>query len=778
MLGASPGIEGGSTHIEAARTEKGNIIYLASDDSLGGATGPRGLPGTDGSDGAIGVSVTGATGPTGPTGSQGITGPEGSIGVTGDAGSTGVQGGTGPQGDDGDTGSTGSDGSTGNSGPQGDKGDTGPTGSDGNTGSAGTDGATGADGTDGTTGGTGPQGSQGITGATGSDGTTGAAGVDGITGAAGSDGVTGNTGSQGDQGDTGPIGADGVTGADGTAGIQGVTGAIGLSGPTGNTGIQGETGPTGADSTVAGPAGPSGPTGNTGTGITGPTGPTGITGSQGPVGNQGADSTVAGPSGPQGIQGDIGSDGDTGAAGDKYAALSSELESIPTSHPTNVSMDITTGRSYSVGQDVVIAHSDTQLFRATVVSYDSVSGLLNVNSINETGSGTFDEWWINLYGGAYCPGPTGPAGIIGPSATGGEIPNVWQESSSETELNTGGWVELDGMTGTITIDTNVPVYAEMSVRVLSTNSSDMTGAFIVVINDVTGPVLYEQFSDNKITDTLYVQYQSTALATGTYDFTGYGQLTNTETTGDVARVIQSSIHLMAMQAAIGPIGPTGVIGLTGADSVVTGPTGPTGLTGTTGPTGADSTVAGPTGITGETGVLYDWTGAWATGVYILNDCVSNDGNGYVCILGHSSTAGSEPGVGVHESTYWDVFVEQGPTGPASTVTGPTGPAEGTRAFVTLDSSTAGINWNITTSYNASVFLNQNATLYITNVTGGDQGNLAVIQDATGGHELSLTGTTYTIGTLSLSTGASDRNILSFLYDGTGYYWNKGGPYTE
>jgi len=696
MLGASPGIEGGSTHIEAARTEKGNIVYLSSDDALGGATGPRGLAGTDGVDGATGPSITGTVGATGATGVTGNTGPEGSIGVTGDAGSTGASGNTGAQGDDGDTGSTGSDGSTGNSGPQ------------------------------------------------------------------------------GDQGDTGPIGSDGVTGADGTAGVQGETGSIGLSGPTGNTGIQGETGPTGADSTVTGPTGLSGPTGNTGVGSAGATGPTGITGSQGPVGNQGADSTVAGPTGPQGIVGDTGPDGTTGAAGDKYAALSSELEEIPTSHPTNVSMDITTGRAYSVGQDVVIAHSDSQLFRATVVSYDSVSGLLNVNSINETGSGTFDEWWINLYGGAYCPGPTGSQGIVGPSATGASIPNVYQNVTGTIESQTGVWAEIPGLTGTIITYSNVPIYAEMGLTVQSTGVTGATGGYAIVIDGVTGPEFLQYHIDNK-PESLYAHYQSTALAAGTYGFTGVFRRSNSDT-GTVL-INEGSIHVMAMQAAIGPTGVTGASGPTGADSTVAGPTGPTGATGDTGPTGPDSTVAGPTGITGETGVLYDWTGAWATGVYILNDCVSNDGNGYVCILGHSSTAGSEPGVGTNESTYWDVFVEQGPTGADSTVTGPTGPAEGAKTFITLSNATAGINWDITTSYNASVFLNQNATLYITNVTGGDQGNLAVIQDATGGHELSLTGTSYTIGTLSLSTGASDRNILSFLYDGTGYYWNKGGPYT-
>ncbi|MCD6328781.1 MAG: hypothetical protein J7M10_00255 [Candidatus Cloacimonetes bacterium] len=566
FLGSSPSIEGGRTHIEAARTEKGNIVYLGSDNALGGATGARGPAGADGVDGVTGPSITGSTGATGPTGNTGNTGPEGSIGATGDTGPTGTQGNTGSEGDQGPTGPTGSDGSTGNTGPQGDKGETGPT------------------------------------------------------------GATGNTG------------------ADGTAGIQGNTGVDGPSGPTGNTGIQGETGPTGADSTVTGPTGPTGNDGPTGAGVTGPTGPTGITGSQGPVGNPGADSTVAGPTGPQGPKGDTGDVGETGAAGDKYAALSSELEAIPQEHATSVTMVITTGRAYSVGQDIVIAHTDTQLFRATVVSYDSTSGLLNANSINNTGSGTYNEWYINLYGGAYCPGPTGPQGPVGPSATGASIPNVYQEVIGSPTCGTGAFVPIPGLTGTITIDSNVAIRAEMSLEIES-DYTDATGIFTIAINNVTGPTYNQSFSsESHAPELISIQYVSSVLTTGTYNFTGYMDYRNAFSTGGVfLNINEGSIHVMAMQAAIGP----------------------------TGPTGADSTVTGPTGETGATGTPYDWTGAWATGVYALNDCVSNNGNGYVCILGHSSTAGSEPGVGANEATYWDMFVQRGPTG----VDGPTGGAE-------------------------------------------------------------------------------------------------------
>lgn len=693
FLGSSPDIEGGQTHIELARTEKGNIIYIGAGGVVRGATGGQGIQGIQGEIGATGVAVDGVTGPSGPTG---ITGSQGGTGITGETGPIGLSG---------------------------------PTG---NTGAI-------YDWT-----GTWATGVYALDDCVSNDG-NGYVCILAHSSTSGSEpGVGANEGTYWDLFvQRGPIG------------LTGVTGVIGLTGLTGG-------------------------------GITGITGPTGITGSQGVIGDPGAGSTVAGPTGIQGISGETGTAGGTGAAGDKYASLSSDTEPIPSDHPTSVSMNVTVGRSYSVGQDVVIAHDDTHLFRATVVAYDSDTGLLNINSINNTGSGTYNEWWINLYGGAYAPGPTGPRGVVGPSATGASIPNVYQELSSTIESQTGVWSEIPGLTGTITIDTNVPVYAEMILTVQSTGITGATGGYAVVINGVTGPEFLQYHIDNQ-PESLYAHYQSTALATGTYGFTGVFRRSNTDT-GTVL-IKEGSIHVMAMQAAIGPTGPTGVIGETGADSTVTGSTG---VTGETGPTG-------PTGFTGNTGVIYDWTGAWSTGTYALNDCVFNDGHGYVCILTHSSTAGSEPGVGTNESTYWDIFVQRGPTGPASTVTGPTGgtgvtfytgttgpsgptgltgPEEASRTFFNLDASTAGINWDITIGYNAKVFLNQDATLFITNIVSGDQGNLLIIQDATGGHELSLTGTIYATEELVLSTGADDRNIISFLYDNTGYYWNKGGPYTE
>ena len=58
---------------------------------------------------------------------------------------------------------------------------------------------------------------------------------------------------------------------------------------------------------------------------------------------------------------------------------------------------------------------------------------------------------------------------------------------------------------------------------------------------------------------------------------------------------------------------------------------------------------------------YDWKGAWATATgYVVNDCVENDGSGYVCKLAHTSgDTDDEPGSGATWTTYWDIFSQGG-----------------------------------------------------------------------------------------------------------------------
>lgn len=79
----------------------------------------------------------------------------------------------------------------------------------------------------------------------------------------------------------------------------------------------------------------------------------------------------------------------------------------------------------------------------------------------------------------------------------------------------------------------------------------------------------------------------------------------------------------------------------------------------------------------------DWRdphkGDWVTSTaYVVGEKVSNDGSSYVCILGHTSGASSEPGTGGSWSTYWNLIASKGDTG-ATGATGAQGPQGDTGA---------------------------------------------------------------------------------------------------
>jgi len=244
-------------------------------------------------------------------------------------------------------------------------------------------------------------------------------GGSGVPGPTGPAGAIGPTGPQGDTG-VGSVGPTGATGDTGAGGPQGPTGYTGPTGSIGLTGLQGDTGPSGPTGTI-GPTGIQGPTGVIG--VTGSTGDTGIQGLSGPTGSAvegatgatGADSTVTGPTGATGYTGSIGATGNA----DRYAALSTSTVAVPTSHPTGVDLVISTGRAYTLGQVVNVAYDINNLFRASVLGYTASTGELSITSSDNTGSGTYSDWYVNLYGGSYSPGPTGPLGPTGPTGAAG-----------------------------------------------------------------------------------------------------------------------------------------------------------------------------------------------------------------------------------------------------------------------------------------------------------------------------------------------------------------------
>ena len=86
-------------------------------------------------------------------------------------------------------------------------------------------------------------------------------------------------------------------------------------------------------------------------------------------------------------------------------------------------------------------------------------------------------------------------------------------------------------------------------------------------------------------------------------------------------------------------------------------------------------------------------------------------------------------------------------------------------------------WDMNISCSAQVTLGAARFLQINNAVSGDNGTLVVIQGGSGSHTLTLPdGSLRNGGDFILSTTAGAKDILSFYYDGTNYFWNLGKAY--
>ena len=93
---------------------------------------------------------------------------------------------------------------------------------------------------------------------------------------------------------------------------------------------------------------------------------------------------------------------------------------------------------------------------------------------------------------------------------------------------------------------------------------------------------------------------------------------------------------------------------------------------------------------------------------------------------------------------------------------------------------ATITWDAKVNLSDSVVLGGNRTLAISNAVAGMYGILVVKQDATGSRTLTLPANSKVIGggsgAITLTTTAAAKDILSFYFDGTFYYWTFGKNY--
>lgn len=101
-------------------------------------------------------------------------------------------------------------------------------------------------------------------------------------------------------------------------------------------------------------------------------------------------------------------------------------------------------------------------------------------------------------------------------------------------------------------------------------------------------------------------------------------------------------------------------------------------------------------------------------------------------------------------------------------------------YTTL-SDGATITWDVNDAYVAEVTLGGNRALSISNAIAGSNGTLIINQDATGNRTLSLPSGSKVVngegGSVTLSSTANATDILSFIYNGTNYFWTYGPNFT-
>jgi hypothetical protein len=116
--------------------------------------------------------------------------------------------------------------------------------------------------------------------------------------------------------------------------------------------------------------------------------------------------------------------------GDRY--LTSSTSTLTCDSGNGKTMTVGTGLSYSRQQDITVSYSNSIHMHGTVLTYDSVTGVMTFDSNTHSGSGTYSNWEVNV---------GGVAGAILP--VGGTSGQVLAKINS-TNFNT-EWVSLGTM---------------------------------------------------------------------------------------------------------------------------------------------------------------------------------------------------------------------------------------------------------------------------------------------------------------------------------------------
>ena len=497
----------------------------------------------------------------------------------------------------------------------------------------------------GASGSTGPQGASGVTGASGVSGASGYIGHDGATGPSGASGATGSQGIQGASGATGIQGNDGATGHTGDIGATGVQGNQGA---TGSQGIQGASGATGTQ-------GASGSTGLTGaTGIEGASGATGYTGSTGPVGS-------------------------TGPAGDKFDTTSSSTLTINSTGATGIVVG--TNLNYTVAQSIILAYDYANHQHAQVISYNPVTGAMQIQRTSASGSGTYSAWEVNLDGAVGVAGATGVPGVGGTiahygdfysstaiGATGANIGRVIPIDSTRSQYGVTVANNGSGVPTRVTVPVDATYQISFSAQIVNSAAQPADARIFIKKNNVT-------IADSSIVVNIPSKTGSTAgqnviariytipLLAGDY-FEFWANFSDTSlsleqfpgvgaTGASGAYPASPPVEVSVTQVTYTLIGASGSTGLTGATGTA-GTNGTNGATGATGPSGASgiqgaSGVQGASGSTGLTGATGPQGNVGASGVQGNDGATGSQGiqgaSGSTGLTGQTGATGSTGPIG-------------------------------------------------------------------------------------------------------------------------------------
>lgn len=169
-----------------------------------------------------------------------------------------------------------------------------------------------------------------------------------------------------------------------------------------------------------------------------------------------------------GMTGPSGTSGTSGYSGDKYLTTSTSSFTLGTS----TTLTVGTGLSYTVAQDIIIAHDIDNHQTAMVVSYDPVTGVMVIGPpFSVTGSGTYTSWFVNLDGAAGGNGTSGTSGLTGTSGSSGRSGT----SGSSGTAGVSGTAGTAGITGTSGSSGVSPALTTYGLYAQTANSTPITG---------------------------------------------------------------------------------------------------------------------------------------------------------------------------------------------------------------------------------------------------------------------------------------------------------------